>query len=113
MHVVSRTWWRTTAQYAVIISVLNVTAGQSVERASFEATLRHLAISVHTTGSDLPASYQVAVNGGPSGLPRDQWFGSVSRLRAGTYSVALSIPSDNCTVAGGKLKTVERYRRAP
>ena len=63
-----------------------------------------IAISVHTTGSDLPASYQVAVNAGPPVFLETNGSASVSRLQAGTYTVALSIPSDNCTVAGGKLK---------
>ncbi len=87
---------------------INVTAGQSVE-VSFdvECDATGIAISVHTTGSDLPTSYQVALNAGPPVFLETDGSALVSRLQAGTYTVALSIPSDNCTVAGGKLKTVE------
>jgi hypothetical protein len=87
---------------------LNVTAGQSVE-VTFEVVCdpTGVAVTVHTTGSDLPTNYQVAVNGGLSVFLEPNGSAVVSRLQPGTNTVGLSIPSDNCTVAGGELKTVE------
>jgi Tol biopolymer transport system component len=87
---------------------LNVSDGQSVD-VTFEVVCVATAIAVttHTTGSEHPNTYQLTVNGGP---PRPLDANNslvVSRLQAGTYTVALSIPSDNCTIAGGKVKTVE------
>jgi hypothetical protein len=92
---------------------LNVTAGQSVD-VTFEVVCdpTGIAVTVHTTGSDVPTSYQVAVNGGPSVVLEPNGSAVVSRLQAGTYTVALSIPFDNCTVEGGKFKTVEISARA-
>ena len=86
---------------------LNVTGGQSVE-VTFEVVCdpTGVAVTVHTTGSDIPTNYQVAVNGGPSVFLEPNGSAVVSRLQPGTNTVGLNIPSDNCTVAGGKLKTV-------
>ena len=86
---------------------LNVTAGQSVE-VIFDVVCvaTGIAVTTHTTGSEHPNTYQLAVNGGPPRFLDANNSLVVSRLESGTYTVALSIPSDNCTVAGGNLKTV-------
>jgi len=86
---------------------LNVSAGQSVD-VIFEVVCvaTGIAVTTYTTGSEHPNTYQLAVNGGRSMLLDANNSLVVSRLQAGTYTVALSIPSDNCTVAGGTLKTV-------
>ena len=86
---------------------LNVTAGQSVE-VIFDVVCvaTGIAVTTHTTGSEHPNTYQLAVNGGPPRFLDANNSLVVSRLESGTYTVALAIPSDNCIVAGGNLKTV-------
>jgi len=91
---------------------LIVTAGQSVD-VIFDVVCVATAIAVttHTTGVDLPTAYEVTVNGSPSVFLDANASTVVSRLQPGTHTVGLSFPFDNCSVAGGKLQTVDVLAR--
>jgi Tol biopolymer transport system component len=68
-------------------------------------------VTLRTTGVAIPAAYQLSVNGqryvaGSNGSLR------VSRLAAGTYAVALTLPVVHCEVTGGNPLTVDVALRA-
>ncbi len=66
-----------------------------------------LTVSTSTTGSNLPTSYTVTVDGGSSRtIPADGGSTTYSGLSATTHTVALTNVPANCTASGGPSQTV-------
>ena len=70
-----------------------------------------ISITARTTGSYLPNSYDVTVDGRPATQVGSNGTVVVSRLQPGTHTVTLSM-ADHCTVAGSREKTIEVVARA-
>lgn len=68
-------------------------------------TQGQIQVNVSTSGTGMPSSFSVSLNGGsPSSVPPD---GSVTfgSLNAGNYQVELAVPG-NCTISGSAERTV-------
>ena len=94
--------------------MVTVTAGQTVE-VTFEivCAATGIAITTRTTGVDMPITYQLTVTGQPSFPIEPNSSIVVGRLEPGTYTVALVITGEHCSVtSGGNQVTVDVSARS-
>ena len=82
---------------------VTVMSGQTTEIAFEVACVATgIAVTSRTTGVDAPNTYDVLVNGQQAVSIGSNGSEVVGRLRPGSYTVALSIVGDHCTVAGAR-----------
>jgi Tol biopolymer transport system component len=88
-------------------SSVTIVAGQTVNVA-FEVACVAIgfAITTRSNGTDVPDAYQAVLNDKPLGPIASNGSMVVSRLKAGSNTLRLVFPSDNCTVAGGNPVTI-------
>jgi dipeptidyl aminopeptidase/acylaminoacyl peptidase len=81
---------------------INVKAGEVVNLAFAVACVATgLEIRMHTTGVDLPSSFDVLMNDKPSAGVAANGILTVTRLQPGTDVVSLGIRAENCSLVGG------------
>ena len=92
---------------------VTVISGQTTETA-FEVVCvaTGIAVTARTTGVDAPNTYDVLVNGGYAASIASNGSEVLGRLPPGSYTVALRIVGDNCTVAGAGEVTIDVVARA-
>ena len=76
---------------------------------SFEVVCVATAIAVrtHVTGADIQRSYQLTLNGQPAGNVDADSSVVFGRLEPGSYTIALSVAGDNCSVTNSDHVSVE------
>jgi hypothetical protein len=93
--------------------LVRVGSGETTDvsfRVSCETT--GIVVTSHTTGADVPDSYDFAVTGQPSTRVSANGSTLVSRLPSGTHTVALILVGGHCTVTGGPKQTVQVSSRS-
>lgn len=91
---------------------VEISRGEQTEvRFEIECATTGVAVKTHTVGSDNPDFYSISVNQSETPIGTNDST-IVSRLRPGTYTVALSLPGDNCRTAGADRVDVQVTNRA-
>ena len=92
---------------------VDVVAGQPTNVVfDIQCAATGIAIQTHTTGVDVPDSYQVSLTGHFPVEIDVNGSAVVSRLSPGTYTVTLNVRTENCAVTGGGKTSVPVEARA-
>ena len=66
-----------------------------------------IAVRIHVTGTDIQRTYRVSLNGVSAGYIDADSSVVFGRLQPGSYTVALGVGGENCTITGGDHVTVD------